>query len=93
MPDEKFEYTIKVQLISLGNDDYVGLFNHYVISGNLAKLVEEFARSTYIKSLKSGGRDIDASLYEDNIFSQLVVWNNFCTFYLYEMDRKKDTIG
>jgi NADH dehydrogenase len=81
LPDEKFEYNIKVQLISLGNDDYVGLFNHYVISGNLAKLVEEFARSTYIKSLKSGGRDIiDAKLYEDDIFSQLVSGITFARF-------------
>src|ERR671918_757594 len=83
LPDEKFEYNIKVQLISLGNDDYIGVFNHYVISGNLAKLVEEFARSTYIKSLKSGsgGRDIiDTSLYEDNIFAQIVSGITFARF-------------
>ena len=89
LPDEKFEYNIKVQLISLGNDDYVGLFNHYVISGNLAKLVEEFARSTYIKSLKSGGRDIDASLYEDNIFSQLVAGITFARFTFMKWIEKK----
>jgi NADH:ubiquinone reductase (H+-translocating) len=89
LPDEKFEYTIKVQLISLGNDDYVGLFNHYVISGNLAKLVEEFARSTYIKSLKSGGRDIDASLYEDNVFSQLVAGITFARFTFMKWIEKK----
>lgn len=89
LPDEKFEYTIKVQLISLGNDDYVGLFNHYVISGNLAKLVEEFARSTYIKSLKSGGRDMDASLYEDNIFSQLVAGITFARFTFMKWIEKK----
>ena len=89
LPDEKFEYNIKVQLISLGNDDYVGLFNHYVISGNLAKLVEEFARSTYIKSLKSGGRDIDASLYEDNIFSQLVSGITFARFTFMKWIEKK----
>jgi NADH:ubiquinone reductase (H+-translocating) len=89
LPDEKFEYNIKVQLISLGNDDYVGLFNHYVISGNLAKLVEEFARSTYIKSLKSGGRDIDASLYEDNIFSQIVSGITFARFTFMKWIEKK----
>jgi NADH dehydrogenase len=89
LPDEKFEYNIKVQLISLGNDDYVGLFNHYVISGNLAKLVEEFATSTYIKSLKSGGRDIDASLYEDNIFSQLVSGITFARFTFMKWIEKK----
>jgi NADH:ubiquinone reductase (H+-translocating) len=89
LPDEKFEYSIKVQLISLGNDDYVGLFNHYVISGNLAKLLEEFARSTYIKSLKTGGRDIDASLYEDNIFSQLVSGITFARFTFMKWIEKK----
>src|SRR5918996_305111 len=79
--DEKFEYSIKVQLISLGNDDYVGLFNHYVISGNLAKLVEEFAKSTYIKSLKKGGKDImDTSLYADDIVSQLLAGITFARF-------------
>ena len=79
--DEKFEYSIKVQLISLGNDDYVGLFNHYIISGNLAKLVEEFAKSIYIKSLKKGGRDImDTSLYEDDIVSQLLSGITFARF-------------
>ena len=79
--DEKFEYSIKVQLISLGNDDYVGLFNHYVISGNLAKLVEEFAKSIYIKSLKKGGRDImDTNLYEDDIVSQLLAGITFARF-------------
>src|SRR5215212_3672323 len=92
MPNEKFEYNIKVQLISLGNDDYIGLFNHYVISGNLAKLVEEFARSTYIKSLKSGsgGRDIiDTSLYEDNIFAQIVSGITFARFTFMQWLEKK----
>src|SRR5919112_2461200 len=89
LPDEKFEYSIKVQLISLGNDDYVGLFNHYVISGNLAKLVEEFAKSIYIKSFKKGGRDIDASLYEDNMFSQLVSGITFARFTFMKWIEKK----
>jgi NADH:ubiquinone reductase (H+-translocating) len=92
MPNEKFEYNIKVQLISLGNDDYIGLFNHYVISGNLAKLVEEFARSTYIKSLKSGSgvRDIiDTSLYEDNILAQIVSGITFARFTFMQWLEKK----
>jgi NADH dehydrogenase len=45
--DKKFEYAINVQLISLGNDDYVGFFNNHVISGNLAKLIEEFSECIY----------------------------------------------
>jgi NADH dehydrogenase len=88
--DEKFEYNIKVQLISLGNDDYVGLFNFHVISGNLAKLVEEFSMSAYIKTLESGGRDImNTSLYGDDIFSHLVSGITFARFtFMKWLDKK-----
>jgi len=79
--DEKFEYSIKVQLISLGNDDYVGILDNHVISGNLARLVEEFSKSAYIKTLKSGGRDVmNTSLYEDDIFSHIVSGITFARF-------------
>ncbi|HEY6885631.1 MAG TPA: FAD-dependent oxidoreductase [Nitrososphaeraceae archaeon] len=79
--DEKFEYTLNVQLISLGNDDYVGFFNNHVISGNLARLVEEFSMSAYIKTLKSGGRDVmNTSLYGDDIFSHIVSGITFARF-------------
>ena len=88
--DEKFEYNIKVQLISLGNDDYVGLFNNHVISGNLAKLVEEFSMSAYIKTLESGGRDImNTSLYGDDIFSHLASGITFARFtFMKWLDKK-----
>jgi NADH:ubiquinone reductase (H+-translocating) len=79
--DEKFEYSIKVQLIALGNDDYVGVLDNHVISGNLARLVEEFSKSAYIKTLKSGGRDVmNTSLYEDDIFSHIVSGITFARF-------------
>src|SRR5919197_1364172 len=79
--DEKFEYNIKVQLISLGSDDYVGFFDNHVISGNLARLVEEFSKSAYIKTLKSGGRDVmNTSLYGDDIFSHIVSGITFARF-------------
>jgi NADH dehydrogenase len=89
-PDEKFEYNIKVQLISLGNDDYVGFFNTHVISGSLAKLVEEFSMSAYIKTLESGGRDImNRSLYGDDIFSHLVSGITFARFTFMKWLEKK----
>ena len=88
--DEKFEYNIKVQLISLGNDDYVGSLNIHVISGNLAKLVEEFSMNAYIKTLESGGRDImNTSLYGDDIFSHLVSGITFARFtFMKWLDKK-----
>ena len=88
--DEKFKHATKVQLMSLGNDDYVGFFNNHVISGSLAKLVEEFSMSAYIKTLKSGGRDImNASLYGDDIFSHIVSGITFARFtFVKWLDKK-----
>jgi NADH:quinone reductase (non-electrogenic) len=71
-----FDYDIKVQVISLGADDYVGIFGKHVISGNLAKMIDEFGKLTYIRSIKTGGEDISSSLYEDSMISKLIA--GFC---------------
>jgi NADH dehydrogenase len=71
-----FDYSIKVQVISLGADDYVGIFGKHVISGNLAKMIDEFGKLTYIKSIKTGGEDISSSLYEDRTISKMIA--GFC---------------
>ena len=71
-----FDYDIKVQVISLGADDYVGIFGKHVISGNLAKMIDEFGKLTYIRSIKTGGEDISSNLYEDSMISKLVA--GFC---------------
>ena len=43
--------------------------------------MEEFAKSTYIKSIKKGGGDaMEASLYEDNVVSQLLSGITFARF-------------
>ena len=71
-----FEYDIKVQIISLGADDYVGIFGKHVISGNLAKMIDEFGKLTYVRSLKTKGEDISSNLYEDNLVSKMIA--GFC---------------
>ena len=71
-----FEYDIKVQIISLGADDYVGIFGKHVISGNLAKMIDEFGKLTYVRSLKTRGEDISSNLYEDNLVSKMIA--GFC---------------
>ena len=54
-----------------------------MLSGKLAKLVEEFSMNAYIKMLKSGGRDfMNTSLYGDDIFSHLVSGITFARFTL-----------
>jgi len=71
-----FDYDIKVQIISLGADDYVGIFGKHVISGNLAKMIDEFGKLTYVRSLKTRGEDISSNLYEDNVVSKMIA--GFC---------------
>jgi NADH:ubiquinone reductase (H+-translocating) len=71
-----FDYDIKVQIISLGADDYVGIFGKHVISGNLAKMIDEFGKLTYMRSIKTGGQDISSNLYEDSMLSKMIA--GFC---------------
>ncbi|HEX5978497.1 MAG TPA: FAD-dependent oxidoreductase, partial [Nitrososphaeraceae archaeon] len=67
-----FDYDIKVQIISLGADDYVGIFGKHVISGNLAKMIDEFGKLTYMRFIKTGGQDISSNLYEDSMLSKMI---------------------
>jgi NADH dehydrogenase len=71
-----FDYDIKVQIISLGADDYVGIFGKHVISGNLAKMIDEFGKLTYIRSIKTGGENVSSNLYEDSMISKMIA--GFC---------------
>jgi hypothetical protein len=63
-----------VQVISLGADDYVGIFGTHVISGNLAKMIDEFGKLNYIRSIKA--EDISSNLYENSMISKLIA--GFC---------------
>jgi NADH:ubiquinone reductase (H+-translocating) len=76
---EAFDYDIKVQILSLGIDDYIGLFGKHVINGNLAKMIDEFGELTYVKSLKTGG-DVSSSMYEDTLLSKLIAGFSFAGF-------------
>jgi NADH:ubiquinone reductase (H+-translocating) len=79
-PEEKFDYAIKAQIISLGINDYVGSFGDHVIRGNVARLVEEFSKDVYVKALKSGGEDVAANLYRNDTISQVLAGITFAGF-------------
>ena len=80
MPEEKFDYAIKAQIISLGINDYVGSFGDHVISGNVAKIVEEFSKDAYVRALKSSGEDMAANLYRSDAISQVLAGITFAGF-------------
>lgn len=83
-PKVKFDYEIKAQIISVGSDEYVGLLNNYLVSGDLAKMIDEFTKQTYMKSLKSGGKNISVNLYENDFFSQVMAGITFAGFTFFK---------
>lgn len=83
-PKEKFDYEIKAQIISVGSDQYVGLLNNYLVSGDLAKMIDEFTKQTYMKSLKTGGKNISVNLYENDFFSQVMAGITFAGFTFFK---------
>ncbi|VFJ13801.1 NADH dehydrogenase-like protein [Candidatus Nitrosocosmicus franklandus] len=83
-PKEKFDYEIKAQIISVGSDEYVGLLNNYLVSGDLAKVIDEFTKQTYMKSLKSGGKNISVNLYENDFFSKVMAGITFAGFTFFK---------
>ncbi len=50
---ERFDYEIKAQILSVGNNEYVGLLNNLVVSGDIAKMIDEFAKNTYYEIIKN----------------------------------------
>ncbi len=83
-PKEKFDYEIKAQILSVGNNEYVGLLNNYIVSGDIAKMIDEFTKNTYMKSLKTGGKNISANLYENDFFSQVLAGMTFAGFTFFK---------
>lgn len=75
-----FNYDIKIQILSLGIDDYVGSFGSHVIAGSLAELIDEFGKLTYVTSLKSKGKDMSSKLYDDDLLSKMVAGFSFAGF-------------
>jgi hypothetical protein len=75
-----FDYNIGVQIISLGVDDYVGVFGSQVISGNLAKMVDEFGRLAYVKTLRTRGEDISSVIYDDGLLPKMIAGFSFAGF-------------
>ena len=84
VPKEKFDYEIKAQILSIGNNEYVGLLNNYVVSGDIAKMIDEFTKNTYMKSLKTGGKNISVNLYENDFFSQVLAGMTFAGFTFFK---------
>lgn len=77
---DMFDYNIGVQIISLGVDDYVGVFGNHVIGGNLAKMIDEFGRLAYVKTLKTRGKDISSVIYDDGLLPKMIAGFSFAGF-------------
>lgn len=78
--DRTFDYDVKAQVLSLGVDDHVLLLGDWLVTGNLASLVEEFSRRAYRSIIESGASDLYTRVYEEDLFSRALAGVTFAGF-------------
>jgi NADH:ubiquinone reductase (H+-translocating) len=71
-PSEKFNPDVKIRILSLGLEDYVGFLNNIVVTGDIAKVIKEFKREAHLESVTSGEVSIAAKIYKNDPISNLL---------------------
>ncbi len=77
---EGFDYEVNAQVLSLGIDEHILMLGNMVVTGSLAKLVEEFSKNAYRKTIESGGSDMSAGVYGRDILSKALAGVTFAGF-------------
>lgn len=68
-------------MLSLGVDEYIlSLGDDCIVAGSLAKLVEEFSRNSYRRTILSGGSDVRSNIYGQDLFSKVLSGVTFAGF-------------
>lgn len=73
-PEEKFEYDIKIRILPMGEDDYVGKLDGRLVKGEIAKILKEFRYKAYKEEIVSDKtKIINDVLYKDDPVSKLLL--------------------
>lgn len=76
-----FDYKVRAYVLSLGVDEYIlSLGDDYIVAGSLAKLVEEFSKDSYRRTIESGGSDVHSNVYGQDLFSKVLSGVTFAGF-------------
>ncbi len=70
-PTEKFDYDVKIKILPMGEDDYVGTIDGSLVKGKIAKILKEFRYKAYKEDIISDKPIINDILYKDDPVSNL----------------------
>jgi NADH:ubiquinone reductase (H+-translocating) len=73
-PMEKFDYDIKISILPMGEDDYIGTIDGRLVKGKIAKILKEFRYKAYKEEIVSDKtKIINDVLYKDDPVSKLLL--------------------
>jgi hypothetical protein len=59
-------------VLSLGLNDYVGLLNNMLVTGDMARIMKEFKKEAHLESISSGETTIATKIYKNDPVSNLL---------------------
>ena len=71
-PVQKFQSNINLRILSLGPNDYIGLLNNIVVTGDIARIAKRFKQEAHIESISSGQASLAAKIYKNDPVSSLL---------------------
>ena len=72
-PTEKFDYDVKINILPMGEDDYIGTIDGKFVKGKIAKILKEFRYKSYKEEIASDKININNILYTDDSVSNLLL--------------------
>jgi NADH:ubiquinone reductase (H+-translocating) len=81
-PVQKFQSNVNVRILSLGVNDYIGLLNNVVVTGDIARIAKRFKQEAYIESISSGETTFAAKIYKNDPVSSLLSYVYITIFSL-----------
>jgi len=71
-PVHKFQSNVNVRILSLGVNDYIGLLNNIVVTGDIARIAKRFKQEAHIGSISFGETTFAAKIYKNDPVSTLL---------------------
>jgi hypothetical protein len=71
-PVQKFQSNVNVRILSLGVNDYIGLLNNIVVTGDIARIAKRFKQEAHTESISFGETTLAAKIYKNDPVSSLL---------------------
>jgi NADH dehydrogenase len=81
-PAQKFQSNVNVRILSLGLNDYIGLLNNIVVTGDIARIAKGFKQEAHLESISSGEITFASKIYKNDPVSNLLSSVFIAVFFL-----------